>query len=210
METKYFQKWSEDYCLTFGLDRPQDLQMVTRWREFFENSGFTIEELYAARAIVGANPPKWRSEHLDAINRGVRENRLARIAAQRKIEDEKEDADKCQTCKGTGWAIVPHPSTLEDFQWQPGRMGVYYTAAVTCSCSKGMRYHDEALRGAVEQDERKRVKIPMTLAEFEKRCIGWQGQLERRSEMERQMRIANGDAQNFDRLFGPVLKRLKG
>lgn len=54
-----------------------------------------------------------------------------------------QDYSVCDWCGGHGLTIVPHPDFVVLGEWQPHHLAagdgaaVYYTATVTCACSRG-------------------------------------------------------------------------
>ncbi len=71
----------------------------------------------------------------------------------------------CTFCGNTGWVVVPHPQFVDDGFWKPHHKNsrgrpVFYTAGVTCTCSRGRKIKEIATEAKDRQ-----VK-PMSLEEY--------------------------------------------
>lgn len=209
MDGAKYIEWCTLYGASFGLDRPEDVRMLASWKGFFEDCGFTIEELQKARMLIGRAPPRWRAEHLDAVHKAVREIRTAARKAEEERQERQMESERCGICGGYGWAIVPHPSCIVDGFWTTGAMGCWYTASVACLCNRGAVIMDNARRDKQESKKPESVKVPMSLRDYEVLCPNWFDQVEAKKQRERALVSAGGFASHLDRTFGPVLREIK-
>ncbi len=182
--------------------------MVSAWEDVFEASGFSIQELEGATRIVASSPPKWRSDHLLAIQAAIRDARLRRWKAQQEAMNAANEADQCRLCQGTGWAIVPHPKCYVDGKWSASETGAYYTAAVACRCYRGQVKIDRVLALSNAEREQKRVQLPLSLGQYERTFPQWESEVEQHELSERKRLKATAEARHFDDLYGPILQRL--
>jgi hypothetical protein len=169
-----YEAWGESYSGIFGLTNPGDLLMVAAWEDVFDYAGYTLSELEAAKKSLATHGGVIkREEHLDAIQRWIREQRQEALAREQKAE-ERYDRGTCIHCGNTGWVIVPHPKQIRDGQW----LGTA-TATVTCSCWMGQRI-DKTYRGPREEKPKdmRDLPLPMTLAFYQEHNPGWFQQMQ--------------------------------
>ncbi len=181
--------------------------MVGDWESVFETCGFTAEELSEATRSVALRPPKWRSDHLAAVQDAVRNIRLRRWKAQQ--EQSTSDTERCRFCLGTSWVIVPHPKCYVDGRWSPSETGAYYTAAVACRCFLGRNRIDRVLALSNEEREKKNVQLPLSLDLYERTFPQWESEMRQQVLRDQARRKASANAAHYDSLYGPVLKRIK-
>lgn len=135
MLVEEWDDWAAKHAMIFGLTSPGDAAMFGAWREVFARAGYTSEELNEATDYIAVNnPPRYRNEHLGAINRRVTERRrVMRLHNQEQAE--REGIEAHGLCDGTGRVLVPHLSCVIDGEW----LYPWYTVCVLCSCHKGER-----------------------------------------------------------------------
>lgn len=211
MPIRGYSEWAAGYATLFGFDREADVRMLDAWEGVFEAQRVTAAELDAAARVVAQNAPRWRSEHLTALQGAIRAARLADVRKQREVDDAEADSTRCVLCSWVGRVIVPHPNFLDaDGEWLPTKSGTYATAAVICVCSRGKRLIDQVLALSDSEREKARVKVPLQLADYEKRNPDWQGQLLRMERQKLAEARAMSHAEEADKTFGELLRKLKG
>jgi len=203
-----YAKWAGEYATTFGLDRDSDIAMILAWEALFVALRVTCAELIAAAAVVGRNAPKWRSDHLIALQGAIRDARMARHRAELEAEEERQALQPCRWCKGSGWASVPHPRYVHGGEWHPFG-GAFYTAVVACSCGKGRKIMDGILSIDTEVRRKKGIKVPLALEDYSRTVPDWPALLLQRERERVAERRAHGYAKELDKTFGQVLARLK-
>jgi hypothetical protein len=196
-----YQEWAVSYATLFGLDRESDLRMVQAWEAAFESNRASAAELRAAAETVARAPPRWRSDHLIALQAAIREGRLSAWRQQREQEEAMVEEMRCVLCAWTGWVIVPHPEHIQAGRWVPHR-GDYYTAAVLCICSRGTRILDGILAASEADRKKARVRVPMRLDAVERICPSWQEELKARHRQEMAEHKALAAAEELDRQHG--------
>jgi hypothetical protein len=205
-----FDQWAQRHATMFGLTNEGDMAMLLAWETPFEAAGYTVDELNAATFKMTSAPPKWRTEHLGAINEAVRQSRSMRKAA----EDAKlksDDRSVCSDCRNSGWVPVPHILEIDNGQWVPGTNGNRNTMAVTCHCNLGKRLCQARIdyaRDAKGPMARSKAWIPMDFEHYIQLNMNWRVQLqeeEARLAVENQ---AHSYARSRDRTYGKILQKL--
>ncbi len=178
--------------------------MLSAWEDVFALSRISIAELDVAAAIIARNPPRWRSDHLLALQSTIREGRIQQVRMEREREEFTAGVSVCRICSSTGRVIVPHPRFVVDGQWQENERGVSITAAVVCSCHCGRRLLDQVLSLSADERKRARVQMPMILADFEKICPDWAEQMRNRELAKLAEIKALNQASAHDKCFGKI------
>lgn len=142
MLVEQWNKWAARHAATFGLTSDGDAVMFAAWREVFSRAGYAIEELHEATDFISVtNPPRWRNEHLAAINRRINERRRA-MMLHNQAQAEREGAEAHALCDGTGRVYVPHLSCVIDGNWTHP----WYTTTVLCTCQRGTRIRESFVK----------------------------------------------------------------
>lgn len=91
------------------------------------------------------------------------------------------DPSKCDDCRDSGWAIVPHPNFCDAFEWKPSHhnhagLPVFVTACVFCVCYVGRKFLE------CQRNEEKAGKAKaMTLEWYQHNVNGnWREQVRQR------------------------------
>ena len=182
----WFGEWVKHHATVFGLHAEADVMTLLSWEPLFVAAGYTSGDLHAATDWLAVNaPPKFRTEHLGAIQSRIRDTRA--VAYRAEMNAGGEDRGTCTLCGGTGRVVVPHVAGVRDGQWVPidaARGGAsYYTMAVLCRCALGawvLAHNEEHLR------ERVPGKRLVTLGEYEQRNPRWRVQREQRRREQRE------------------------
>jgi hypothetical protein len=209
MSIQGYVEWAERYATLFGFDRDTDVRMLAAWEQVFDVGRVSAGELEAATQAVAQKAPRFRSDHLLALQGAIRDARLANWRAEREREEAMVEEMRCVLCGWTGWVVVPHPGCIEDGVWMPHRGDGYYTAAVLCVCTRGRKILDGLLAAAEEQRGKRKVLMPMRLTDYERRCPHWQAQMEVRAKQVREERNAVARAVELDKAMGPLRQGLR-
>lgn len=186
--------WSQSHATMFALRMNEDLDMIASWRPILDQ--FSRAELETASRELIKNPPQFRDKHVAGLLRILHHRRgeLARQFAQQTDLDE-EARLRCGVCKGTGAVVVPHPKCMIQGEFVAGPAGYKTTAAVTCTCARGMR-KQSTYTGEIR---------PMTLAEYERKCgAGWPQLLDDWEEEKRRLHGVTAHAREIDKKRGPI------
>ena len=188
--------WMQRHATIFGLTSDQDAGMLVEWARLFDSVGFSPEEMAQATDWLALNaPPKYRTEHLAALQSRVRTAR----AEQQKRDQPEQPAKGCRLCDESGRVIVPSRVALRQ-----GQVGG--TEAVFCGCRLGMWFREQA-RDYLR--ERQRPGEPTTLVAYEQDVPDWPEVFERWKKIGEAERVAQGRAGNLDRLLGEIAMRIK-
>jgi hypothetical protein len=183
---EWFQAWTADYCVSFGLGADFADVMLRRWWPAFQAAKYQQHELSAAlqRVAAGANPPRWPADHLPAVNSAIRDLRVN--AACDSVRETKAEGQPCYVCNWSGLVMVPHPACVKDGDWVPP----HYTATVYCTrCGPGNRSYERACELARE----KKISAgePMTFDRYQHHIVpNWRELLLAKDERDRLMRRA--------------------
>lgn len=178
-------RWAERHGGLFGLIEDKDAGMLLELCEHFARQGHTPAELTEATEWLALNaPPRFRTEHLAALQERLREQRRRAGLRRPAAED---DRGACVDCRGTALVSVP---TLK------APPGSCVTMAVVCGCPLGRSF-------------RQRNPNWLTLAQYELARPDWRREV--REQAERSPREANAAraAGDLDRALGPVLDRAR-
>lgn len=187
-----YDRWVTYHSTLFGFEKDRDLAMLDAWGSLFRGAGYKPAELFEASNQLALNaPPKWRSEHLAAIQDRIKARRIEAMAAAAK---EELSWPSCEICGGCGMAIVPLLRFVQDGKWIS-----WQTCAVFCRCVRGQREFGHC------QAAKKRT---LTLAEYESRNPDWFVQVEERRQMELAQAKARDQTAAADRTYGPLLRKL--
>lgn len=202
MTNRDWDRWVEHHSTVFGMQDRRELAMLNSWRDFFESDGYSTEELFAATEALTRDPPRFRSDHLGSIRRGVErhrhETRLRRAAERR----ESAEGDTCPECSGTGFVIVPHRLDVSQGAW----VAPYRTFAVQCGC--GAIEHGGIDSGA-SGGPRKRLPL-LTLSKYERTILpDWQDAMAQRDRRLAEESTRSQGAGPLDAVFGALQARLK-
>lgn len=195
MKTTTYESWVEDYASTFGFPE-SDLPILVKWSEHFEAAGYTADELIAATRVIALDPapPKFRADHLGAINQHVRAGRQTRI---RRVVPDESEVGECVDCGDTGTVCdMPHPRFVTAGQWDGT------TCAVTCHCFAGRRIRQawESLT-AQQQSDRKPPSIGWD--EYGHKVPNWRALVEWSAGVRAKAQAAREAARVGD-LAGPI------
>lgn len=184
-----WKPWVERHALLFGLTSEADVVMVREWANLFDGAGYTPAELLAATETLAlTDPPKYRSDHLNALMGAVRAAR-AKLAAAPPPSDAP-DWTRCQLCEDTGRVIVPNRTLLKQ-----NRRG---TEAVLCRCRLGDWFRQSMLD-----------KRPPLLDDYEREVPDWEEIAKQHKRQEKSENEALGKASGMDRTFGPIVARIQ-
>lgn len=185
-----FTEWAEWHATLFGLTSDQDAKMLTAWTALFRQQGYTVPELVEATRWLAENePPRYRSDHLDGLQRRLK---LLRDQERKLWLDQSPPEDprgRCVLCRGTGRVSVPTARALRRGQWG--------TCLVVCSCPLGKWY--------VERNQHHE----QTLIDYEREVPGWREILREHDEGLKQEANARSHARGLDRELGQMLRRLR-
>lgn len=165
--------WVKFYAPCFGLMGDSDAAMFAAWREVFEASGYTAEELHEAAKEIAKSPPRFRIDHLARIQSRIRERRFALRMQQEQRHEAMPGRERCEICEGVGWVVVPHIRFVADGEW----IAPWPTMAVACQCFKGQAIVTKARDAGIEK------YIPMALGWYEGRNPSWFRQLNQRETL---------------------------
>lgn len=191
-----WKEWAVHHSRVFSLLSSDELLMVYEWTQLFHGVGFSPEEMAQATDWLALNaPPKYRTEHLAALQSRVR---TARAEKQRR-EQPAQPVQGCELCDESGRVIVPSRVAL--CQGQVGG-----TEAVFCGCRLGMWFREQA-RDYLR--ERQRPGEPTTLVAYEQDVPDWPEVFERWKKIGEAERVAQGRAGDLDRALGAIVAKLK-
>lgn len=122
-----WQAWIDRHAAIFALTTEQDARMLMEWCGLFAAAGWTPAELTEATDWIALHsPPRFRSEHLAALQERVRGRRQGRPPA----DEAPDEMGRCTLCHGAGLVSVPSPKALALDRWG--------TMAVACHCALGL------------------------------------------------------------------------
>ena len=160
-----FDKWADYHATVFGLGESGHA-MTLSWRNLANKIGWTIPELIEATEWIAVNhPPKFPSEHLDAVTNRIRRQRL--VFVPRSDNPTIPSYPDCTDCNNTGRVIVPHIRRVRDGQWLTGD-----EMAVLCECKLGVWFFNRQGDGHAW----------ITLSEYEAVNPSWAEQMKKRQE----------------------------
>src|ERR1043166_8865921 len=195
---KEYRDWAAKYCAAFGLDRDSDKAMVQTWQKIFEDLGYSVPELEKALTAIARNPPKFRSEHLSAINQAINCERQRLVYESMEVEAAIDEFEQCKQCSSAGWVFVPHPRFLKDGEWIYGPGGRSKPlCTVTCGCQVGQR-----LAGIP------RTKKAMSLESYEELNPEWREQIEIHEAGKKALREAQAAANAGDKSLGELISEI--
>jgi hypothetical protein len=194
----WFSEWCSQYSDTFGLTTDADMRMLASWRKFFELAGYTAQELTDAMAhLASTEAPRYRSDHLPAIQLFIRDQR--RRQREREIIDSETEWNTGQRvhdiCQGTGRVIVPHLCCVVRGQF----VEPYSQMAVMCTCKIGERLRLSSL------DANKYSRRIMDLLGYEKLNPFWPEQMEK-DDLRRRAKRESQDTANEADIAAKVLR----
>lgn len=194
----WYDEWMTYHLDLFGINEATVSASFMLWWESFEAMNVTQAELMAAtKSMQGESRAPYKvGDHYFAIKAAIADVRdLAEQRTQHAIEERaranEQDKDKgvCVNCRDTGQAIVPHPRFCNGEAWRPYYHNeladpVFITAAVACSCWRGLKITANQRANSGDDDPGKKKKkaevstVQLTLATYENMVNGqWRQQM---------------------------------
>lgn len=195
----WYDEWMTYHLDIFGINEATVSASFMLWWETFEAMEVTAAELMGAtRAMQGeARAPYKVGDHYFAIKATIADSRdLAEqrtqqaLEAKAKAEEQDKDKGVCVNCRDTGQAIVPHPRFCNGEKWRPYYHNefadpVFITAAVACTCWRGLRItasqraSDRADDPGKKKKKADAVTVQLTLSTYENMVNGqWRQQMD--------------------------------
>jgi hypothetical protein len=194
-----YEQWADYHASMFGLQNEGDVRMLAAWCDLFHSAGYEVAELVdATRFIATHDPPKFRTDHLAALQARIRERR--NVLAPSNVPDD-HPLGNCTLCNSTGRIVVPLiPGMLtvggklipDDGRWR--------TCAVLCRCNIGRWFAD---RQAGD-------KVMLGIDHYSRLSPDWEDVIRRHDAELKKAVEADRQAGVNDKLFGEVLGRLNG
>jgi hypothetical protein len=193
-----YPEWIIEHKKVFGF-RKEDELMLVAWCQHFRAAGIEPRELFEATRGLMANPPKWREDHLAAIQQQVREQRARAIPPPPANE-----GTSCRLCGDTGTVSVPSRKALAQREergmgpWgnEHGYRG-WGTEGVVCPCPAGMYWQQQGRANWT------------TLEGYQNERPNWRQELSGyAAALKREVQLA-AQARGLDKTFGPLLDRLR-
>lgn len=178
-------EWADRHAAAFGLISREEANMILSWADFFERGGVAVVELDEATVSMMHNPPKFRSEHLPAIQACIRAQRARREAAPPAADE----GLICPLCRGSGLASVPSRKAAAQGAWG--------TEAVTCSCNLGRWLANGKLSHWT------------SLSAYERERPRWRAEVAERAERFKREAALSHQAGALDKQFGAIFARLR-
>lgn len=190
-----WQDWIDKHAAMFGFGLAgegkagtQEMDMLAEWTHLFHKDGHTPQDAYeASQRLALGSPPKYRSEHLNALLASLRNGKRP----PRGDQPEAPAARACELCDDSGLACgLPSRHCV-----LRGRRG-YET--VCCQCARG---------------QQRRVALselrPPHLSEYEYDLPDWRAILARWREQDRALANATAAAAGLDKLLGRIIARAR-
>jgi len=207
MTDSEFSEWAVFHGGMFSLVKDSDVHMFSAWKVFFLTAGVTAQELREATLSMAKTPPKWRDDHLVAINSHVRASRAKRWQLEQQQFDENEADCECDLCGNRGYVIVPHEKAIRGGKW----CGNCDTWVVWCRCSQG--FH-QAERNARQEAEKPGFGVGLTLDQYETRYPQWKEMVAQHERETQALRAAQERSRETDLASGEItdlpMRRLVG
>lgn len=179
-----YEDWARHHALVFSLTTAEDAKMLLAWGDLFAASNFSPDELTQATDWLAMNsPPRFRTEHLKALQDRVRQSRQRTI-----INPPEDDRGSCTLCFGAGLIPVPNPKSLDTGNWT--------TQAVACGCALG---HWFAQHGNHR-----------TLSDYERQCPQWRTDVKQHEAFHKSHVRAHSATKAVDDALGAILARNRG
>lgn len=198
---EWYLQWSAEYGAMFGMNRTDDGPTFASWWKVFCAKQCTYQELEQAMLSIAGDKeiPKWRQEHLEAINKQIaRIRHEATIGLIRGNADDTPNKSTCERCGDTGMIVVPHPRFVVEGVWLQN--GSYKpTAAVVCTCYRG--------RKIVEAQATKPMDGRcMTVGEYEEHIPRelWAALMSGKSNADREASNAMASSRDADKTLGAL------
>jgi len=202
--------WALRHRALFGLNTPEEIDMITEWAALFALEGLMPDELLQASEwlLLAPGAPRFRTEQPAALVARVRHNRKQLERSPPPPADDPHGT--CSLCDSTGLVTVPcRRLDRHTGEWRmPGPPGWFGTMAVTCTCALG-RWKRERTRlklmiaGTVIYEDRR----PMGLDEYEVLTPDWRQELARHAEWQRRQVRVTARSQALDEALGEIRKR---
>lgn len=152
--------WIKKHATTFGMQRPDALEMLGEWAHVFAGAGHTPQLMAEATRRVALDPPRGWAGHLRALHDAARAISDARRPVGR---PDPEGPPGCKLCDGCGVVSVPGP--------EAAARGVLMPRGVVCRCPLGLFIRrDQANRWAGKRG------VQQTIEEYEdevRAAHGW-------------------------------------
>lgn len=189
-----YADWVSYHSRLFGLLSPDELAMVSEWARHFAQGGFAPDEMAeASQDIARTAPPRFRSEHLPALQRTL--DRLR----QRCDSSEPPQGPRCDLCGDCGRVSVPNPKSL--------RGGPWTTVAVTCHCPLGRWWHAQLSSRRAPSPDRPAPR-PTSLEEYEQIVPDWRELVAARDKARARELDLKSRATSLDELLGELARKV--
>lgn len=199
MDSHEFDTWAAKHAAVFGLQTDADVAMLGSWFELMAGQEFAADELHEATVWLATRPegpPRYRNQHLEALQARVRDRR--RLAEPRRRPAGQ--PANCALCGGDGLVTVPHPAHVRDGQWVPSG-SAWYTVAVSCRCEAGSLVRKRSLR---LYEDGKVPAVALSLERYEQTNPDWGWMLQGRDQVLAEASRRSEEARKIDSTLGPL------